>query len=201
MGAIITIFGLKGGQGRTTTSLSLYKAYQNKGVSSIGLLDMDRQKSLKTLNSTFKLNLNVYDFEQFNEAKDNTLLIVDTPPYFDNDVVKVLKLSHFIILPTKPYPMDAVRLIDSIKVIKQEVPKTKAYVLFTQLITGSKYSNDVISKIKGYGLPLLASTLNHRIAYSKSTMTGDIYKTGDKKAISEVNNLANEVYTLLMIDQ
>ncbi len=196
----IVVFSLKGGSGKTVTALSLYSAFVNKGVSKVALLDMDKQQSLINIDTNFpKLNLKVYEASKAKEAiRDNTLLIVDTPPYYDAATIEILKASNIIVLTCKPYIVDALRLKDAIQVIQQNKLQSKARILITQLMTGSKYGNDVKGIISGYGIGVLNTSLNHRISYAKS-VAKNIYKLGDKKAVTEVENLSNEIYTIITL--
>lgn len=207
MGTIITLFKQKGGTGSTTVAALLYEVYKAKGVKKIALIDADPQSSLLTIaNKLPVLGLEVGKLSDFSKwANTYDLLIVDTMPSIDPKVnkamTKILPYSDLIILPIRPSVTDALSLqptIDTITAIQQQ-HKIKASILINQISTNSPYNGKVVEIIKDYGLPIFTSMLHSRVAFSRFFLNGGIYKEGNKKAIQEIEHLANEAYTLLSI--
>lgn len=206
MAIIISIFSQKGGTGKTTVAINLYDAYKKKGAKNVVLVDADPQGSvLDLVNNLSKLKVKAVsanDVEELDALGD--LVIVDCPPYIREEVKnKILPQSDMIIIPCRPSAADVMSLIDTIRIIEEDVkpknPDLKAQILMTQMLPNNTYYNQIVKQIRGYGLKLFRTQIGNRIAYNRALMKGSIYDEGNAKAIAEIENLANEVYTAITL--
>lgn len=207
MAIIITVFNQKGGTGKTTVCALLYEAFKKKGIKKACIIDLDPQQSIQTISDALpELGIKTGKASNLNTLnKENDLIIVDTPPSLDPSVnasIKgVLPYTDLILLPVKPSVTDTFSLQPTIQLIKsiQKEHSVKAAILINSIRTGSEYNKAIKTKIESYGLPVLTTQLGNRVAYSRCFLSGGIYKEGNKKAITEIEHLSNEIYTLISI--
>lgn len=205
--AVITIIKQKGGVGSSTLSVLLFEVFKKKGVKKVCLIDCDPQQSITIFSQKIpRLNLVIGDLSDFKKLrKEYDLIIVDTPPTLDKNINKaiteVLPYSNLNILPVRPSAADVLSLQDVALLLKGIDKKytSKSAILMNQVIKGNPYNSQIIDIVQGYGLPLFTSMLSTRLAFSRCLLNGGIYNEGNKKAIEEIEHVANEAYTLMTI--
>ncbi len=197
---IITIAHQKGGVGKTTLALNLASCFK-EGLS-VGLLDTDLQGSLKGLEELLDgLELIPYnnDPSSLNQIKKD-LLIVDTPPYLSAQLSALFTISDFILVPSKVGFLDVMAIRATIQLIKeaQAIHKNlKAAVVLNMVKPRTTINEEVREILRGYGMPVLNSSISDRVSYTRSPIISGVFAGDDDKAKNEITALADEILDFL----
>jgi chromosome partitioning protein len=133
---IITITNLKGGTGKTTTAIGLAHAISKK--SKLVFLDMDKQQT--GLNWSQSIQNNKWtSFGSPNEitkkeldilTKNNTSVIIDTPPGNLQSIISAIKVADVLVIPVQPTGADISQLEEIINLASQAMMLKKIPVFF-----------------------------------------------------------------------
>ncbi len=198
--SLISVFNHKGGTGKSSTVCMLSYAFERSVT--VGLIDFDPQRTLTSLteiNETFKLPLleNVSKPSQIAKLSQR-VIIVDMPPYIIDGALDILKASNLVIMPCKPSIVDAVATIKTYEYI-QDNTEVKAVCLLNMVQKSTTITNEVKNVLKEQGVPLLNAALGQRVVYAKALSYGtNIYKAGNRLAVAELDQLAQEILTHLI---
>ncbi len=200
MPRVLTISSQKGGSGKTTLSLNLYKTYTESNIS-CAIVEIDKQGSIEGLLNTFPdLNINLIkstDFKKFSDLLelDYQLLIIDTMPSLDEKWIKeIYPLSDFILIPSKASVLDALSVMNTVVAAEMYGKKEQCGVVLNMVPTSLKYAEQVKALMHSNGIPLLKSFVKNRITYTRSVAEGSIFAENNRTAINEFKDLALEVF-------
>ncbi|MGK7933232.1 MAG: AAA family ATPase [Microcystaceae cyanobacterium] len=171
---IISIMALKGGVGKTTTSVHLAAYFQQKDPTL--LIDADRNRSAIIWSREDKL-----PFYVASQAGATSLIrkyphiIVDTRARPEPEEIKdLVEGSDLLILPTTPNHLD----VDAtFKAIEQLQPLNANYkVLLTKVDSRTKNGREARKRLKEAELPLFKTEIPLLIAFEKASQQGVIVK-------------------------
>lgn len=191
MAIIVSIWNQKGGVGKSTLALNLYEVFR-RNKTNVALVDADSQQSVIELVDALDLPVLAVPLSKAGDLnKLADLVIVDTPPYLDSNVIdKILPLSDLVLLPCRPSPPDVLSLQDSIALIPKGVRWAS---VLTMVVPNSPYVSQIKAQVQSFG-SMFDTTIGNRLAFSQGLMLGGIYKAGNSKAVAEIEDLAAEVY-------
>lgn len=108
----------KGGSGKTTTAVHL-AVQASKDKLKVALVDIDPQRSASTWHKSREndepklasiLSSELEDLIKAASEEKIDLLIIDTPPHTAPATAKAAHLSHFVLIPCQPSPLDIAAL-------------------------------------------------------------------------------------------
>lgn len=209
MALVITLAHQKGGVGKSTLSLNLYGYFSQNGYRCV-LVDIDPQGSITSLLQVFdeagKIEIiertsfkNYAELEEKIEGFD--IVLIDTPPYLSKELYEVLAISHFVLIPCKASPFDALAVVQTLELISEEKKKnpgiTPAIVL-TMTIANTSLPQQIRESLEKHGVPILETEIKNRVIYARSLLfSGNVVNEETGKAKEEITSLAQEIITLL----
>lgn len=187
----------KGGSGKTTTAVHL-AVEASRDKMKVALVDLDPQRSASIWHKNREkeeprlASILSVELEELIEAatKDGVdLLIVDTPPHTAPATAKVAQLSHFVLVPCQPSPLDIAALPPTIELIK--AAKCDAAAVLTRTTYRSLDTADTKAALQTYGIRVSPITMGDRNVYRRALMQGEAVCEFDPKgkASEEVSNL------------
>lgn len=203
----VGILSQKGGSGKTVISTNLARSLQLRGHEVI-LVDTDPQGSARDWAATSDVEVpptvgvdrpNVH--KELPRLKGYDFAVVDGAGKMERMSASVIKACDLVLIPVQPAGVDlwAVgELVDLIITRQEAVGRPEAALMVSRAITGTNLAMEVEEALSGLELPLLNSRTYQRVAYAKAISRGvSVLDLGDKKAKDEINNLTDEVLTLL----
>ena len=206
---VVAILNPKGGSGKTSLSTNLARALHDRG-NSVLFVDSDPQGSARdwqciaednplplvaldrpnTLNGLSKVN-KPYDFT-----------VIDGGSKLENMLAMGVKVADAVLIPVQPSPYDiwaAEELVEMIKT-RQTVAGDKPYTAFviTKAIKHTKLSQEIISALDNYEIPVFKQVIMQRQAYPQTASVGQsVMDSANAVAISEINALADELIAFI----
>jgi chromosome partitioning protein len=209
MPLIITLAHQKGGVGKSTLSLNLYGYFSQNGYKSV-LVDIDPQGSITSLLQIFDEsgNINLIErtsFKSYAELEekiaDFDIVLIDTPPYLSKELYECLAISHFVLIPCKASPFDALAVVQTLEVISEEQKKNtnlSAGIVLTMTVANTTLPQQIRESLKKHNVPVFETEIRNRIAYARSLLfSGHVVNDEAKSAKEEMANLAQEIINLL----
>lgn len=197
MAKIITVAHQKGGVGKSTLTLNLGLLFQVKLRTAI--IDTDLQGSLidlKNMNLTILNNIQVENIPLL----DFDLILIDTPPYLSDILQQLLKISDFVLVPSKAGFFDAMAIHSTLNLIHEAMLKNeilKSGIVLNMVKNSSSITNEVKCLFENTKTPLLKTMIHDRVSFTRSPMTGGVLNGDDDKAIEEIYSLAEEILNKL----
>lgn len=173
----------KGGVGKSTLAF-LFAVTLHKAGKSVGILDLDPQKSL-----TAWLN----DTEGFTVKPDGDIVVIDTPPRIDDPlVIEAIKDADRILIPTTPSPAELATLRHSAGIVaSSRKAASKAFIVFNRVKKVSTYGKNLEALSRTLPLPAAKNSISDREVYKHVLLDG--WSALDSAAKEEVMNLALEI--------
>lgn len=199
MAKIITIAHQKGGVGKSTLAINLALCFQDQ--LSVALVDADLQGSLYHLRDEFH-GLTIVSLDKLDEIRKLTydLIIIDTPPYLSNRLPESFLHSDFILVPTKAGFFDVMAIRSMLALIREaqaQRPQLKAAIVLNMTKHRWGINKGITALLNEMGTPLLQSIIHDRVSIARSSITGGVLNSGDRKAIAEMMALAEEIVGLI----
>ena len=200
---IITVGSTKGGVGKSTISCNFAVAAAKQGRSVL-LVDADTQAS----SISFRAARNQDDIQAIQITtptlhKDlakfsQDFKIIDAGGRDNKAFRSAIMAADILIIPCLPSSVDFWAASDVIEILNEAraFRNIKAYFVLNQVIPNTKLSVEIVEAMKDFekDAKLLKSTLCSRIVYKNAFAEGKgVIEMTDKKAISELNALYNEI--------
>jgi len=203
---IVAILNQKGGVGKTTITVNLARALQEK-YNNILVIDSDTQGSARDWHAASNGELlKVIGLDRPTLDKDIRLfsesyqwIIIDGSPHLENMAVSAIKCADIVLVPVQPSPYDIWASEDLIDLIKarQGVTngKPKAAFLVSRQISNTALGKEVREALSGYDMPVFKNGTFQRITYTKTAAIGSTVLDIDKNglAASEIKAITEEL--------
>ena len=169
----------KGGSGKTTMALHLAIAAVAKGLKT-AVVDVDPQRSairwaaIRGGDAPFVTSAVVPDLPRVlarMEGELYDLIIFDTSPRADRDLVVIAGLSDLIILPVRPSILDIPALEDTVKLIKAAGRSDRAVLVLNAVAARTDEGDDAADLLRGMGY-LLPQRLGDRVDLRRALTGG-----------------------------
>jgi chromosome partitioning protein len=212
MPIIITLAHQKGGVGKTPLAINLYGYFSKAGYKT-AIIDIDPQGSITSLLQTFggeggrepvalieRSGFSSYD-ELARLVEDRDIVLIDPPPYLSKELQQVLALSHLILIPCKASPLDALAVVQTVALVKEEQTKNPALAaafVLTMTIAGTGFPKQIREHLARHDLPILNVEIVNRVAYARSLLfSNSVVNEPHDKARDEITQLGQELIELL----
>lgn len=161
------------------------------GWDTFPVIGLDRGQSLRLLRKTFTQDS--YDY-----------VLVDTPGKAEGITGVAISISDKVIIPVQPSPYDVWATKDVVDLVKarQEIAdgKPAAIFLISRAIPNTNIGKEVFDVLSEYGVSVLKNHTSQRVIYPASASEGKtVLKSKNKDAIAEINNIAEEISSLITI--
>jgi chromosome partitioning protein len=212
MPLIITLAHQKGGVGKSTLAINLYGYFTQAGYRT-ALIDIDPQGSITALLKTFggdgaREKVALIERAGFSSYEDlrrqieaYEIVLIDTPPYLSKELQQVLALSHLVLIPCKASPLDALAVVQTVALVKEEQarnPSLAAAIVLTMTIAGTGFSKQIREHFEQHGIPILDIEIANRVAYARSLLfANSVAGETNGKATEEITRLGQEIIELL----
>lgn len=212
---VISVTNMKGGVGKSTVTQNLAVCFAHKGYKTcIVDTDYELQTSTKWAAErpddlpavpTFAVKNDELSKRVVALKKDFDFVIIDGTPALFELSTRAIILSDVVILPILPSIADIWTLekfmsgYEEARSAKESMGATvTAYVLLNKFNENLNLDKEAVEVLKGFDIPVLASTLATRIAYREVMPQGrGVIEYRDKKAKEEMTSLANELETIV----
>lgn len=192
---IITVAHQKGGVGKTTLALNI--AYCLSEDLRVGITDTDLQGSISEI-ETFLTGIDLVPLDKVIKGEElpYDVIIIDTPPYLTGSLNEIFQISDYVLIPTKPGFLDALAIKATISLFnkaKREKPELKGGIVMNMLQGRTSITEEVKTILQEYSIPVLETTIYHRVSLTRSPMTAGVFTGEDTKAKTEITNLTYEI--------
>ena len=210
---ILLIGAEKGGTGKTTIATNLAAMRANKGRDVL-LFDTDTQGSAtywNRLRDESKIKPSIFCAQKFGRVDNEVVklskkfddIIIDAGGRDSEELRSSMLVADFIYIPLQPSQFDVWTISSMANMIKSSLllnPKIKAYVLLNRASTNPSVSEvneakEILEDVDE--LNFSQSIIRDRIAFRKAARDGIAItemKPADKKAVSEIKSLYQEIY-------
>lgn len=183
----------KGGVGKSTLTYNL--AVHLKDKAKVCIVDMDVQGSL----SDFKdfSPVPVLSPDKLPELKNSEFdfVFIDTPPYLSNKLPELCSLANVIVIPTKAGVFDVLAIKSTIEIVEQAKGEKKALIVFNMVKPNTSLTEEIKSQLNGYNINVAQTMVSDLVAFSRSALHNGV--EDNKKALSQIEALSNEILTIL----
>lgn len=213
MTKVIALLNQKGGVGKTTISINIGVSLSKKGFKTL-LVDSDPQASLRDWSEAsggelLGDTLSVIGLDRETLAKDIEVnkkgydfVIIDGRAKAEKMAGAAIRASDAVLIPIAPSALDvwgASDLVDAIQA-RHEVTegKPQAFFVLNQAKERTKLLDEVKPAAEKLGFKVLDSVLYNREIYKQTVGEGhSVHDSANKAAITEVNNLIEELLEIL----
>lgn len=209
MTTVITLAHQKGGVGKSTIALNLYGYLANAGIRAV-LVDIDPQGTLTQFSELQDAQalpiIKRGDFSTYADLADKLagydVAVIDTPPYLTTDLQAVFRLTDLLIIPCKASLFDALAIRQTLEFVQSTRSETGrdflSTIVLTMVIQGASITEPIRESLNQYGFPVLETEIYNRVAYVRSLLlSGNVVNDDTGKAREEMENLANELFSLI----
>lgn len=204
MAKIVAFAQQKGGAGKTTMAAHLAAVWRRQGLS-VGLVDIDPQRSLSRWAELRRdAGVQLYASKDWragsdirDAAKSADRVVVDCPGAAETLLRTALRAADLVILPCQPTQLDAWATGAMLEMCAKE--KALARVVMNRMPSRGGAADAAEAELARAGARLLDARLGNRVAFSTAFLTGrsapEIQPRS--RAAAEALALAAEIETLL----
>jgi chromosome partitioning protein len=207
----IGVSNLKGGVGKTTVAQNLAVCFAHMGYK-VCIVDTDtNQNSLawsgvRDEDLPEVLVVGAIDSKALTKtvdklAKDNEVVIIDGTPSLSEMTTRIILASDILVIPILPSGHDFRAMnqffdrYEQAKEFREDIP---AYFLLNQFSENLNVHQDMKNLLTQFGINILKTTLNKRVAYVKTGIEGrGVYEGTDDKAKEEMIKLTQELIAVM----
>ncbi len=205
----IAILNQKGGSGKTTLSTNLALALVRDNYRVL-LIDSDPQGSLRDWNEANDAELiPVIGLDRETLPKDlkavctgYDFVVIDGAPQIAKMSAAAVKAADLVLIPVQPSPYDIWACADLVDIILARQSVTNglplSYFVVSRAIKNTKLSEELLTALSGYELPVFKSRTTQRVAYPTTASLGlTVFQEPLSKASCEILAIKNEVLEVL----
>lgn len=161
---IVSIVNLKGGVGKTTSTIHLAAAISSDGAS-VTVLDADDQRSsvswarnAEARGTPLAFGVQGVEFKDLRDTAkrleaSGAVVVVDTPPNLRDMAMGAAGIASVAVLPVSPSGLDLDRLVETLAVLRQVEGMRGAFpvgVLLTRFDVREKLAKDAVEALEAY---------------------------------------------------
>lgn len=181
--ATIVIAQSKGGAGKTTLTAHLGVAFAELGHA-VTLIDTDRQGSLARWHEQREAREGAgrarlafiattgwrLPGEILRQARDNTILLVDTPPRADVEVRTVIKCADLVVVPVQPSPVDVWATLSTLEIAESE--QVPVLLVLNRVPARAALTTAMRRELARYDVGLASTCISNRVALAAAFTGG-----------------------------
>jgi chromosome partitioning protein len=188
MTKIILVTHQKGGVGKSTLTFNMALAIKNEAR--VAIIDLDLQGSL--WRSRHSVDVPILPSDHIPKVKnlDYDFVFIDTPPYLNEKLPKLIKLADVIVVPTKTGVYDLMAIEDTLNVIKSEKGENKTLIVLNMVKYNSTLTTEMLEAIDRFEIQVAKTHISDLVAFTRSAINNGI---NDEKAKNQIENLTMEV--------
>jgi chromosome partitioning protein len=188
MAKIILVTHQKGGVGKSTLTFNMALAIKDEAK--VAIIDLDLQGSL--WRSRHSVDVPILPSDNLNEIKNLNydFVFIDTPPYLNEKLPKLIKLADVIVVPTKTGVYDLMAIEDTLNVIKSEKGENKTLIVLNMVKYNSTLTTEMLEAIDRFEIQVAKTHISDLVAFTRSAINNGI---NDEKAKNQIENLTMEV--------
>lgn len=214
---VISVTNLKGGVGKSTVTQNIAVGFAHKQYS-VCIIDTDFELQTSTKWSLERPDempivkvLPVKNDELSRTVvalkKEYDIIIIDGTPALFELSTRAIILSDLVVMPILPSIADIWTLekfiagFEEARSAKESMgASVDAYILLNKYSESLTLDREVIEVLKGFDIKVLNSRLFNRIAYREAMPQGrGVIEGKDKKATAEIQNLIEEISSILKV--
>ncbi len=210
-GWVLAVVNEKGGCGKTTASITLACGFAASGRETV-MLDTDTENGsalawAATCKADARLTVVGMPSEEVltnsipNLRKKYDIVLIDGGANSENLLTATVAMADLIIIPTKPSPLDLMKLKGVMKVVRKVQGmrvnaggrEAQIFFLVNQAVKSSRLSHDIHEALSAFGYPILDTVLANRVGFEQSLIGGSPLVSDDPKTRDEALALFEEV--------
>lgn len=167
---ILTVAGLKGGVGKTTTAAYAAHALAEQGRRVL-VLDADEQASLRTWADWGRWTVPVEPFHPARAAQVHPLgrdVVIDTPPRDERATAAAVATATHVLYPLAPTGVEFERVDAMRALLDRHAPRAVRMILLVRTVAGASSTADYRAALVAEGWRVAAATVNRRESIAQS---------------------------------
>ena len=205
-GLIITVAQQKGGSGKTTVAAHLAVAFAQK-KNAVAVVDVDPQGSLGEWFERREERMGEEDVdldfrtasgwgvrrEAKSLARNNDIVIVDTPPKSDTEMRPAIEIADLVVIPLQPTPVDLWATDPTLQLAARA--NRDALLVLNRVVRRALLSAEMEAAARELGCDVAKSQLGSRVIFPSSMGSGSTVLEAEPSGLAaeEVRALAKEV--------
>jgi chromosome partitioning protein len=202
---IVAVASQKGGSGKTTIAGHIAVDAEISGDGPVALIDTDPQGSLAAWWNARKSETPIFARVDINDLERHLgilrsagikLVVIDTPPAISASISAVIKVSHLIVIPSRPSPHD-LRAVGATVDLVEAAGKPMLFIV-NAATAKTRIAADAAVALSQHGT-VAPVTLHQRTDFASSMIDGRTVGEIDSqsKSAKEVAGLWQYVHTRL----